>query len=1052
MINRPSHSSAPDPTHPIEVAILGPLEVRQVGALVKLPGERHGALLVDLVLEPGRRVSTELLVDHLWGASPPPSATKTLQKYVSELRRALGTSVDGFLATEGHGYALRLPPDAVDAHRFESMVADARALAGAAAVEQLEAAEALWRGPALDGFAELDHVRPTAQRLEESRLASVERRLGLVLDLREHAEALPELEQLTLEHPLREEMWASLMVAHARGGHRDEALAAYHRARLHLAEELGIEPSARLRDIERQVLSGEIDAVWTSRTARRTALGMSGTVSLAVADRARRFGPYPVSTFIGRTRLLDQLVAQLADARLVTLTGAGGSGKTRVAIEAMRRHGEAVDGRSWFVDLSTIEGSDRVPRATAAAVELHDQPGADASTSLAEALGSRPSLLVLDNCEHVLDGAAELVGELLTSCAGLRVLATSREPLGIPGEYNRPVPPLELPDAAERTGDTDLERYEAVALFAARAREADPSFRVDGRNRAAVVDVCTRLDGMPLALELAAAQVWGLSVHEIAEHIDDRLATLGSGVGRPRRQRTLRATIDWSYELLTSQERWTFERLSVFPGTFDLAAATAVTTGEADQRVDITAVPALVAGLVRQSMLVRSSESGRARYRLLHTLRSYGRHNLVERGDELGCRRRHANHFADLVDGKGEAAPVLSEAWHRSVGREQHNLRSALAFCIEREPDLGAHIADAVCPFWTRTDQVVGGLALVARLLAADPGPTPRAQLRCCAAELRSEHGDALLAVDDAESALNEFERIRDEAGAHRARFALGRAIANGGDHERAVGLMERSLRWFSTNDLHRWASGVLALAIARLNKGELDRATAALRGLLEWAQGRDEGFIAAKCSWLLGAAARQQGRLVEARERCELALVTFGAIDDRSAVAHVQMTLGDIARLGDDRDAARALYAQAFAALTDIGDRRCTASVMKNIGDLERAVDPQHSAALYLDCLERRHALGDRAGAAEALEGIAESIVDAEHAIASATLLGHAESLRSATGAVPPEAERAALEVLEQELAELLTESEMARARSIGARLHFDETVEPARGVVDRR
>ncbi len=1026
-----SSESVLDTSHPIEVSILGPLEVRRAGAAIELPGRRHLQLLVSLVLDRGRPVATETLVDRLWGESPPSSATKTVQKYVWELRRVLGSEVGGFLATEGRGYVLRLDSEAVDAQRFESLVAAARQLPAAEAVEVLQEAEDLWRGSALEGFAHLDEARPTAMGLEELRLSATQRRLGLLLELERHLDALAELEQLTIEHPLREELWAHLMVARARSGRRNDALAAFQQIRHQLAHELGMEPSSRLRELEAKILDGS--------------LALSEPDSGGGVGRAARL-PYAVSTFVGRAQLLAQLEDELAVARLVTLTGPGGSGKTRLAIELARSLLPAY-GERWFVDLSAIETPDHVLTATADALRLPKQPGTDVAVLVEEAIGDRKVVLILDNCEHVLDATAAVVGNLLASCSNLRVLATSRESLGLAGEHSWPVPPLDVPSGPDAAAD--VRHFEAVELFVARAREADPSFELDDRNKTAVIDICTRLDGLPLALELAAAQLRAMSAMDMADRIDDRMRVLGSSTRRPTRHATLQAAIDWSHALLTSAEQRVFEGISVFPGSFDLAAATAVV---ADEDIGHAAVVGLLGRLVQQSMVVKADDiTGRGRYRVLETLRTYGREILAD-GEEVGHRRAaHARHFAQIAERIANPKPSDGDSWHAGLLADYHNLMAALEFAVEHDIELGAQLVYALSNLWSRTDQVVDGLRYVDPLLnRPDLSPPMRARVQCCAAELRSEHGEAVIAEREATEALATFESIRDEEGKTRAQFALGRALANSGHYEQGEALMKRAQGSFAATGSTRWASSTHALGSIRLSQGEYEEAEREFKEVLIWARRHGLAYTRAKAEWLLGVVALRRGRFTEARSLCDRAHAAFVDLDDRSAVAHVGVTLGDIARLAGDREAARKFYDAAYPALTDIGDRRCTASAMKNLADLERHRDARRAAELYMECLERRHLLGDRAGAAEALEGLACAFCDAADLTGAATMLGQAETIRRATGSIVPDAEQAVIAQVRVEVAAGLSPAEMAAAGSAGAGLPLDEAVVVARALVD--
>ncbi len=1037
MVDPRYEESAGQAAHQIEVLILGPLEVRRDGATVTLPGRRHGLLLLDLALHVGRRISTDTLVDHLWGESPPATATKTVHKYISELRRALGSGVDGWIATAGAGYVADLPPTAIDAGRFEQLVADAATMAGADAIDALARAEALWRGAALDGSSDLPFALPTAQRLEELRLVASERRLGLMISLGRHAAALPELEQLAVEHPLREELHAQLMLARAASGRRADALAAYQRIRRHLADELGIDPSSRLREIEQRIL---VDADDTP--ARISTTGPMNE-PIAPTRRGARRVPIPISSFVGRVDLLDRVRQALAGGRLVTLTGPGGSGKTRVAIETVQR-GDPASEHAYFVDLSVIGADERVTAAVTAAVGLPDQPGTDAADLLREALGSRTTLLLLDNCEHVRGAVAVLTTDLLAVCPDLTVLATSREPLGVPGEQVRPVPPLTLPAPGV---DAEPHEVEAVEFFATRARDADPTFELGERELPEVVDICTRLDGMPLALELAAAHVPALTVADINRRLDDRFRILDSGGEQRGRQSTLRATIDWSHQRLDADERLLFERLSVFPGTFELDGAAAVGAVDTITRSDVAG---LLSRLVRRSMVVRADDHGdRSRYRLLDTLRAYGRELISGRADDVAVRHAHTAHFAGLVSA-ADARASSDDRWHLDITAEYHNIQAALQHAIDDDPVLGAELAYALHRYWARTDQVIEGLRHVERLLTQrDLAGRSRAQALCCAAELRTEHGEATIAEREATEAIALFDQLGDEFGAMRARAALGRAIGNSGRYDDGIERMHEARHWFATGDPARWAAQSMSVGHLLLAQGDEERAEDVFGEVLAWSEQRGMGFITAKALWLLGVAARHRGQWDEARARCRRALEAFVELGDRSAIAHVRMTLGDIARLAGDRPGAQQLYTEAYDELLDIGDRRCVASAMKNLGDLARPDEPGTAMTMYLRCLDRRHALGDRVGAAEALEALAGALVDAQRAPAAATLLGHADAVRADTGSMAPAVERSGIGAMHARLAELVPADELDEARRAGATMSLGESVALAHRLV---
>ncbi|WP_326796776.1 AAA family ATPase [Streptomyces sp. NBC_01808] len=657
------------------IGVLGPLEVAVGGVPVEIAGGRLRALLVRLALDPGRYVGTALLADGLWGDDAPADPGNALQSLVSRLRRALGRA--DVLAYGPAGYRLALPPEAVDAVRFERQAhAGREALAAGDAVAArrlLEEALALWRGPALADVADAPFAAAPAHRLEELRLEATEDRIEAGLaeggpgGARPGA-AVPELEALTVAHPLRERPRALLMRALYATGRQPEALGAYEEYRALLAEELGADPSEALRELHVAVLRGEAPGrrggggpIGTRRggegdpygTKPAGASGSYGTRPGATGGPYRTkpdpstgpgapgAPPPPVRTslraaltsFVGRDDELRRVRALLGGSRLVTLTGPGGAGKTRLATTAAEALLGDSPGGVWLVELAPVTGGDDVPFAVLGALGQRETavldnrhlPPRDVLTRLTDTLAAAPTTLVLDNCEHVVSAAVHLADHLLRRCPELRVLATSREPLGIDGEALCPVPPPSLPpqdthDA--RDGRDEQATGAAVRLFADRARAARPDFAVGPANAAAVAEICRRLDGLPLAIELAAARLRSLPVEQVAARLDNRfrLLTTGSRTALPR-HRTLQAVVAWSWELLGDEERRLAEWLSVFPGGATPESVAGVCG------MDVVTALDLLAALADKSLLqiteapqgANAEPSAGPRYRMLET-------------------------------------------------------------------------------------------------------------------------------------------------------------------------------------------------------------------------------------------------------------------------------------------------------------------------------------------------------------------------------------------------------------------------------------------------
>ncbi|MCX2951535.1 BTAD domain-containing putative transcriptional regulator [Lentzea sp. NEAU-D7] len=686
----------------MQIGILGPFEVRaDDGTLADVPGARLRALLIALALQPGRVVPKAALVDWIWGENPPADAANALQRLVSRLRKALpDPSVEGLT----DGYRLAVDPDAVDAVRFERLGARARGDEGSLRVQRLRDALELWRGPALQdvGLQDSEAFDAAATRLEGLRLTAVEDRFDAEIGLGRGAELVSELTDLVAAHPLREKLVAALMRALAAAGRHSEALLAYQRTREALADELGVDPSPELSALHVALLRGEVGR---REENRRTNL------------RAE------LTSYIGKDADVTAVRELVAGHRLTTLIGPGGSGKTRLAGETGRTLlGDLPDG-VWLVELAPLgQGSD-VAQATLAALGLRDAllgeaVNAEPVERLITAIRDREALIVLDNCEHVIESAAAFAHRLLGECRRLRVLATSREPLGITGEALWSVGPLALPD--EDADFTAIENAPAVQLLRDRAAAVRTDRVADAGTLATMARVCRALDGMPLAIELAAARLRTMSLDQLATRLDDRfrLLTGGSRTALPR-HRTLRAMVDWSWELLTDAERVVLRRLSVFAGGTSLEAAERVCAGEEYEVLD------LLTSLTEKSLLV-VSDDGAPRYRMLSTIKEYAAHRLAEAGESELARRAHLAHFTELVDA---AAPHLLRVeqltWIATLNAEHDNISTAMRGALAAgDAHAAMRLAAGAGWYWWLVGHKSEGLELI--LAATEtPGEVP---------------------------------------------------------------------------------------------------------------------------------------------------------------------------------------------------------------------------------------------------------------------------------------------------------------------------------------
>ncbi|WP_182899673.1 BTAD domain-containing putative transcriptional regulator [Microbispora sp. H10830] len=651
----------------MRVELLGPFEVRnRDGSVVEVPGIRLRALLAALALEPGRIVTRARLVDWIWGRRPPADEANALQALVSRLRRVLP---DGVIEADSGGYRLAVAPDAVDVCRFEDLVGQARAADPAARADLLRSALALWRGAAMADIAlrDSDAFDAVVARLDELHVAALGDRVDADIRLGRGSELVSELTELVAAYPLREGFVAALMRALAEAGRTAEALTVYQRTRERLAEELGADPSAELSALHTALLRGELGAR---------------------ADNHRTNLRAELTSFVGKDDDVSAVAGLVVKHRLVTVAGAGGSGKTRLATETARTMLAELPDGAWLVELASVRAGGDLAQAALTAIGLRDQAllgaarGGEPMDQLVAAVRERAILLILDNCEHVIEAAAAFADRLLGECRRLRILATSREPLGITGEVLWQVEPLALP--AKGADPSEAGSSPAVRLLRDRADLVRKDVGSDARTLSAMARICRALDGIPLAIELAAARLRTMSVDQLARRLDDRflLLTGGSRTALPR-HKTLRAVVDWSWDLLTEAERRVLRRLSVFSGGASLDAAERVC---GDERVDEAfageQVLDVLTALIEKSLLLADGE-GAPRYRMLDTIREYAAHRLAEAGETEPVRRAHLAYFIELAE---TADPHLRRAeqleWLARLEAEHDNISAALRGAI----------------------------------------------------------------------------------------------------------------------------------------------------------------------------------------------------------------------------------------------------------------------------------------------------------------------------------------------------------------------------------
>jgi predicted ATPase len=967
-------------TAPVEIGLLGGFGLRVDGQAVptetwRLRKARHVVAL--LALAPGHRRHRDEVAEALWPDRNIDSSLNNLHQALHIARRGMaGPGESGRSRVRVRDEWVALCPDEdlrVDVEEFEAAAATADGSAEACAIET---ALSLYPGDLLpeDRYEDWALLRRDELRSRRRRLLT---QLAALHETSGHPQAaIGVLGPLVADDPADETAQQALIRAYALSGDRGAALRQHEQLVAALRDQLAVPPDAatdRLyADVVAGKLSGEADGPAT-RAGHNGGTQQRGDAARHQSRAARGRPsaghnlPVALSTFIGRDRALTELSTLLGQHRLITLTGPGGCGKTRLAVEAARRALPDFADGAWLTELATASGTggNTVGRALAQSLSLGERSGQSPLEAVTGELSDQRALLVIDNCEHLIDSAASAVAALLGACPKLVVLATSREPLRVPGEVVWRVPSLEMPSQRRQPTLMELDACESVRLFVERAEAAQPGFALEEGNAAAVAEICSRLDGLPLAIELAAARVPTLGVDGIAERLDDRFRLLTGGSRTLlSRQRTLAATFDWSYELLSPSEQAAFRRLSVFAETFSLPAAGAVVDGDGASRDDMAFV---LPDLVTRSMISVKREPAAVRYRLIETLREYGRTRLAEAGETESARRRHAAWFLTLAEeAAGHYADPGRRLWFERIAADQADFQAALSTLQDTDPGRALRLAAALWPHWVLRGSFGEGIERLEGALSACTKPSAarvEALLGAFAIKMRwtgvgEENPYAAQGLDLARSLGDPLAIaragfftgvqawIREDLGPARSAFLTAAAVA------RTAGLVMAEASAAHALACVAWSQGRPALARQRLREA----LALARRGTVQADAGSfwQLSIGALVTDWWMGAP-----HLV-----FEETYVPFQENRGPAAVAYIRASMGSLARSEGDHGTARDLLEESLALFEDVGDEAGVALTFGGLGNLAIASRDGARAREHLTrCLAIRRQLQDRRG-----------------------------------------------------------------------------------------
>jgi predicted ATPase/DNA-binding SARP family transcriptional activator len=914
----------------LEVRLLGPFEVAVAGEPVDVPGAKRQALVACLALRSGRVVSTDTLVEALWGTELPASPRNAVQHHVARLRRALGEDA---IRLAADGYAL--DGALVDAIQFEELLAAARGAlrAGDArgAADTIADALALWRGPALLGLPQSSWATAEAARLDSLRLDALEERFEAALALGEHGDVAAAIRSALEESPFRERLWGQLMLTLYRSGRQADALEVFQEARRVLLEQLALEPGPELRRLQEAILAHD-----------------PAIAPVPAAPPRRGNLPASSTSFVGREAELSKVVELVREHRLVTLTGPPGVGKSRLALEVARALARELRGGAWHVGLANAASAADVVRLVAQSLDVR---GADPLARTVARLRETDSILVFDACEHVLEESARLVSALLAECPDVRVLATSREVLHVVGEVRVIVDPLGLPDA----GASDA-AAPAVELFTARARAARPGLELTDEDAWLAAEISRLVDGLPLAIELAAARVNVLGLAELLALVRRRLELLHDRPTSDASRAALGTLVEWSYDLLHSDEKTLLHHVAVHRGGAPLPALVAA---GAEHALDEMTVIQLLGTLVDKSVITVSFPSPDARYDLLDTVRDYALERLVEGSSLAAARKAHAEYFATLADAAHGA--LRGPEWRAWVGRlelEHDNLWAALTYARDaRDTGIAARLA-SLAWYFTLAERVTEGRRFVELALAEASDDVPfdrRLEALAVLCFLATEELDLDTAIEIGERALAFAATGTDTPEVGLAQATLALAVADAGDIERGAALAEQARATLEGGRDH-WAFTVASLLRAHIAAAVGDASTVAAMAADAHRHAEAIGFDAFRVPAMLldawVAEGRNDGDAAADAYRRALDLAGSAGFTDHVAFALSGLASCALAR-GDLRHAEE-LQRRALATAEEARAEWAAAHARVELGRILAAVgDTDTAARLYRDVLE---------------------------------------------------------------------------------------------------